>query len=160
MRADQPSSQGFATGFWHAGVAVSDMEAALAFYRDGLGLELESDVVIPGELVQRFVPGPVEEVRSVYLTIPGAEARLELHEYRGNDLSASPARPGTPGAGHFCLFVENVDAAYARLTAAGYGSLSPVVELTEAPFAGLKGVYVVDADGYPVELVERPATPS
>ena len=26
------------TGFFHAGVTVSDMDAALRFYRDGLGL--------------------------------------------------------------------------------------------------------------------------
>ena len=31
------------TGFFHAGVTVSDMETALRFYRDGLGLEVLSD---------------------------------------------------------------------------------------------------------------------
>ena len=31
------------TGFFHAGVTVSDMEESLRFYRDVLGLEIISD---------------------------------------------------------------------------------------------------------------------
>ena len=34
------------TGFFHGGITVKDMEASLKFYRDGLQLEVEFDVII------------------------------------------------------------------------------------------------------------------
>jgi catechol 2,3-dioxygenase-like lactoylglutathione lyase family enzyme len=34
------------TGFFHGGIAVSDMERSLAFYRDALGLEVFFDVTL------------------------------------------------------------------------------------------------------------------
>jgi lactoylglutathione lyase len=145
-----------AKGFWHAGISVSDMEAALAFYRDGLGLEVESDGILPGELVRRFVPVAVDEVRSVFLAVPGTEVRIELHQYFGGDHPPVSARPGQPGHGHLCFFVEDLDALYPRLSEIGRGSLLPVVELTGGDFGGTKVVYMTDPDGYVVELVQQP----
>ena len=49
------------TGFFHAGVTVSDMDAALRFYRDGLGLEVSSDGSASGSTAARIWahrPGP------------------------------------------------------------------------------------------------------
>ena len=34
------------TGFFHGGVAVSDMDRSLAFYRDLLGLEVHFDITV------------------------------------------------------------------------------------------------------------------
>ena len=49
------------TGFFHAGVTVSDMDAALRFYRDGLGLSVLSDGSASGATAARIwaiEPGP------------------------------------------------------------------------------------------------------
>ena len=41
----------------HIGIAVRDLDAALAFYRDGLGLEIEApEDVISQRVRARFVP--------------------------------------------------------------------------------------------------------
>ena len=34
------------TGFFHGGIAVSDMERSLAFYRDLLGMEIHFDITV------------------------------------------------------------------------------------------------------------------
>ena len=36
---------GSVSGIYHGGVTVSDMQASLRFYRDGLGLEIEFDKI-------------------------------------------------------------------------------------------------------------------
>jgi lactoylglutathione lyase len=61
-----------------------------------------------------------------------------------------------PGTAHFCLFVEDLDVVYARMTAAGAAFVSEVQTSTAGPIAGGKVVYMVDPDGIRVELVELP----
>ena len=60
----------------------------------------------------------------------------------------SHAAPGTP---HLCIGVDDVDARYERLAAAGY-RVSPVVE---PEGYGFRSFYVKDPDGMPVELLQR-----
>ena len=53
------------SGFFHAGVTVSDMDASLAFYRDALGLELVSDGFTGGESARRIWGMEIGRVRVV-----------------------------------------------------------------------------------------------
>lgn len=90
----------------HIGVAVSDIEAALPFYRDILGL----------------VPHPPEEsdgARIVSLAL--GESEVELLEPRspGSPIAKFLERRG-PGIHHVCYRVPDLDAALAACKAAGY----------------------------------------
>jgi lactoylglutathione lyase len=145
------------TGFFHAGVTVSDMDAALRFYRDGLGLEVISDGAASGATAARIWALDPGQVRVVFLRVPGSDAVVELFEFSGVERHGASARPVDYGAGHFCLFVDDAEAIHERLTAAGYRSRSgEAVTIDRGPHTGAKAVYMIDPDGYHVELYQRP----
>ena len=91
----------------HVGIAVKDLAAALAFYRDALGLEIEA----PEEVAS-------QRVRAHFL--PVGEAKLELLEATAPD---SPIAKYTdkrgPGLHHITLRVDDIHAALAQLRARG-----------------------------------------
>src|SRR5918996_6497738 len=105
---------GRVTGFYHAGVTVRDMEEALRFYRDALGLEVESSRRLRGRDVEPIVGVEPEALVSVMLGVPGSDARVELFEYQGIERHPASSRPCDYGAGHFCLFVDDADAVHRR----------------------------------------------
>lgn len=90
----------------HVGVAVSDLDSALAFYRDVLGL----------------VPHPPETADGAdIVSLPFGDADVELLT------SADPASPigrflarHGPGIHHICYRVPDLDAAVGACRAAGY----------------------------------------
>lgn len=96
----------------HVGIAVSDLEAALAFYRDVLGL----------------IPHPPEEVDgATILSLPFGDSEVEL---------LAPTRPDSPigkflaqrgpGIHHICYRVPDLDAALQSCRAAGYRLIDEV----------------------------------
>jgi methylmalonyl-CoA epimerase len=91
----------------HVGIAVKDLAAALAFYRDALGLEVEAaEEVAPQRVRAHFVPV--------------GDAKLELLEATASD---SPIAKYTdkrgPGLHHITLRVDDIHAALAQLKARG-----------------------------------------
>src|SRR5260221_325376 len=91
----------------HVGIAVKDLAAALAFYRDALGLEIEA----PEEVAS-------QRVRAHFL--PVGEAKLELLEATAPDSAiAKYADKRGPGLHHITLRVDDIHAALAQLKARG-----------------------------------------
>ena len=146
------------TGFFHAGVTVSDMDRSLRFYRDVLGLEVISDGTTGGDHARRiwgFEPG---KVRVVFLQVPASDTVIEMFSFPDVERHPASSRPCDYGAGHFCLYVDDAVALHARAVEAGFRSRSgEVVEITVGPRAGAKAVYLIDPDGYHVELYEQPS---
>ncbi|HTC23519.1 MAG TPA: methylmalonyl-CoA epimerase [Gemmatimonadales bacterium] len=90
----------------HVGVAVSDLDSALAFYRDVLGL----------------VPHPPETADGadiVSLSFGDAEVELLTSADPQTPIGKFLARRG-PGIHHICYRVPDLDAAVAACRAAGY----------------------------------------
>ena len=90
----------------HVGVAVADLETAVAFYRDVLGV----------------TPHPFETVDgATIVSLPFGEVDVELlaPETPDSPIGRFLARRG-PGIHHICYRVENLDAALAACRAAGY----------------------------------------
>jgi len=91
----------------HVGIAVRDIEAALAFYRDALGLEVEA----PEEVL-------TQRVRARHIPVGGA--RLELLEATAPDSAiATFIEKRGPGIHHITLRVEDIRAALEHLKARG-----------------------------------------
>jgi lactoylglutathione lyase len=155
----QPTTAGRVTGVFHVGLTVREMDEALRFYRDTLGLELESRYELPGRVVARVVGIESEQVILAWLAVPGSDVRLELFEYQGIERSSLASRPCDIGYGHLCLYVEDLDAIYQRLCDGGYDSRTPPVTLTGGSHAGAKVLYATSPDGYDVELYERASAP-
>ena len=90
----------------HVGIAVADLEAALAFYRDVLGL----------------VPHPAEAVDGatiVSLALGDSEVELLAPLQPDTPIGRFLARRG-PGIHHICYRVADLDAALESCRAAGY----------------------------------------
>ena len=91
----------------HIGIAVADLAAALAFYRDALGLEIEA----PEEVAS-------QRVRAHF--IPAGDAALELLEATAPDSPiAKYLEKRGPGLHHITLRVDDIRAALAQLKARG-----------------------------------------
>jgi methylmalonyl-CoA/ethylmalonyl-CoA epimerase len=91
----------------HIGIAVKDLRAALAFYRDALGLEIEG-----GEEV------PSQHVRAHF--VPVGESRLELLEATAPESPiAKYVDKRGPGLHHITLRVDDIAAALAELRTRG-----------------------------------------
>jgi len=146
---------GSVTGIFHGGVTVSDMDRALRFYRDGLGLEVEFDKTLDGPYLPVVLALDFEAIRAVYLRVPGGQF-IELLEYRGIERLPAASRPCDYGAGHLCLYVEGIDEIHGRLKDMGFRARSDgPVDITSGPNAGARSIYLLDPDGYRVELFQK-----
>lgn len=143
-------------GAHHTAFQVADLERSLTFYRDLLGFELVWERVNREEYVRRIVGYPQAELHQALLRFPGSEHCLELIDYRGVERKAVDTSPPNPGTAHMCLLVCDLPGEYKRLTAAGVRSVSEPVLVTKGPNEGRLAVYMIDPDGFPVELVEAP----
>jgi lactoylglutathione lyase len=145
---------GRTVGFGHAGIQVSDLERSRRYYRDVIGL-VELERLTRDEPYLSQVTG-YDGVRLeiVLLAEPATGVILELVEYPAG--SGRPVDPATanPGTGHVCFIVDDVDAIHARAAAAGYGSVNPPVTPTAGRWIGGRSVYLLDPDGFRVELVQ------
>jgi len=130
----------------HVGIAVKDLSAALAFYRDALGLHVD-------------VPEDVASQRVRAHFIPAGEASLELLEATASDSAiAKYIDKRGPGLHHITLRVEDIRAALDLLKAKG------VRLVDEQPRPGAEGALVAfihpsSAHGVLVELKQASPQP-
>ncbi len=150
------ANDGYVTGLFHGGITVSDMDESLRFYQEGLGLQQKFDRTSGAEYLRAVLALEFSQIRTVYLHIPGLENTfVELLEYKGIERLPASSRPCDYGAGHLCLYVDNVEAVHQRLVGMGFSSRSEqTVLITEGPNAGARFVYMLDPDGYAVELLQ------
>jgi methylmalonyl-CoA/ethylmalonyl-CoA epimerase len=101
----------------HIGIAVKDLEAALAFYRDALGLEIEAPEEVPSQHVRaHFIP--VGDTEQQGPETPGV--RLELLEATSAESPiAKYVDKRGPGLHHITLRVPDLRAALIQLKARG-----------------------------------------
>jgi methylmalonyl-CoA/ethylmalonyl-CoA epimerase len=127
----------------HIAVLVDDLEKTLAFWRDGLGMELShvEDV-------------PAEKSMVAFLPLGGSEVELVKPTTDDSGLARYLEKRG-PGMHHLCQEVDDNEGMLARLKAAG------VQLINETPLAGSGGkryafVHPKSANGVMVELYELP----
>lgn len=123
----------------HIGVAVENIEAALSFYRDVLGL----------------MPGPVERsdgAKIVSLHFGQSEVELLEPENAESPIAKFLAKRG-PGIHHVCYRVANLDQALAAAVAAGY-RLVDQVPRTGAGGHRIAFIHPKSTAGILIELTE------
>lgn len=141
-------------GSHHTAFQVADLARSLGFYRDLLGFELVWERVNREEYVRRIVGYPEAELHQALLRFPGGEHCLELIDYRGVDRMPVDTSPPNPGTAHICLLARDLRRFYDQLVAAGVGAVSEPVLVTSGPNEGRLAVYMIDPDGFRVELLE------
>ena len=123
----------------HVGIAVADVDEALAFYRDALGLEVTGVETVASQ-----------QVRARFVAAGGAALELLEATAETSPIARFVARRG-PGLHHVTLRVDDLAAALARLEAHGARLID------ETPRAGAEGALVAfvhpsSAHGVLVEL--------
>jgi methylmalonyl-CoA epimerase len=128
----------------HVAIVVRDLEAALRFYRDMLGIA-----------PSRVLDFPRESVKIAFLPM-GGPGGSEIELLESTDPAGGVARyleKRGEGLHHLCLEVEDIDAALAELTAAG----ATVLDAAPRPTAEGRGVFLhpKGTGGVLLDLVER-----
>ena len=125
----------------HVAVVVDDMEKALSFWRDALGMELYElrDV-------------PAEKSQVAFLPLPGSEVELIMPTTDDSGIAKYLAKRG-PGMHHICLEVDDIEAMTGQLKSKG------VRLINEEPRTGTDGrkysfIHPESASGVLVELYQ------
>lgn len=91
----------------HVAVVVEDMEKALSFWRDALGMELHGVRDVPAEKSQ-----------VAFLPLPGSEVELVQPTTDESGIAKFLAKRG-PGMHHLCLEVDDIEGMMSQLKSKG-----------------------------------------
>ncbi|TPI44365.1 VOC family protein [Mesorhizobium sp. B3-1-6] len=138
----------------HTGFTVRSLERSIAFYRDILGFELAFQWNPQAEYIGELVGYPSVDLHGAILRLPGTDVCLELLEYRNIEQVRVDMRNGNIGNGHIAFNVDDLLSLYEELVAKGVKSVSAPVTPTIGPNKGGKAVYLIDPDGFRVELIQ------
>jgi catechol 2,3-dioxygenase-like lactoylglutathione lyase family enzyme len=141
------------------GTTVSDMDRAIAFYRDVLTFAKESDAELYGPEIEQLLGVFGSRVRVVTLRL-GAE-RLRLTEYltpRGRPIPPE-ARSNDQSFQHVAIVVSDMQRAYARLRAfhVTHASTAPQrLPDWNKNAGGIEAFYFKDPDNHTLEVIHFP----
>ena len=127
----------------HLAIVVADIEEALAFWRDALGLEVSEVAEVPRE-------------RSAIAFLPLENGEIEL--VQPTDEASGVARylsKRGPGMHHICLEVDDLDAMLQRLKERGVQLINPE-PVTKENGVRYAFIHPKSAFGVLVELYEKP----
>jgi catechol 2,3-dioxygenase-like lactoylglutathione lyase family enzyme len=136
----------------HIGIVVDDLPAATAFFT-ALGLELEGETSVEGDLVDRI--NGLEGVRAdiVILRTPDGNSKVELARYRTPlfEGDGGPAPANAPGIRHILFAVDDIKTSLAALQAHGGELVGELVNYENSYWL----CYVRGPAGIIVELAEK-----
>ena len=142
------------TRMHHTGFTVKSLDRSIAFYRDLLGFEIAFEWNPNAPYIHELVGYPTVDLHTAILRLPGTDVCLELLEYRNVSQAPVDMRNGNVGNGHIAFNVDDLDTLYAELVKKGVASVSQPVSPTIGPNKGGKAVYLIDPDGFRVELIQ------
>jgi catechol 2,3-dioxygenase-like lactoylglutathione lyase family enzyme len=136
-------------GLHHVGLSVADIDRSLTFYRDALGMEVESLSTFGGERYEAILD--LEGVQGTVAVLKRPQLEVELFGFISpQPRQGDPRRPVCDhGITHFCIAVENIEEEYERLKQAGARPHCAPLD-----FGTARATYVRDPDGNVVELLE------
>lgn len=140
----------------HRGICISDMEASVRFYREGLGFaDYQDHGMIEGPDMEKTMELPGVRLHANMLRHPDGPV-IELLHFHEPEASGPRERRSTLDYGlvHLSFYVDDIDAAAARIAAAG----GHVHESTRAHYAenDTTMLYCTDPDGVRIELMKAP----
>ena len=147
----------------HIGITVRDMDKAVEFYRDTLGLKVVGDVTIQGDEASTVTQVPGTKLRAVYLRYeddpkgPPIEL-LHFIEPKGDNGKPYPGL-ANPGITEVAFWVKDIEKTYQELQAKGvdFYSAPQLFDLDGEGYGKVKVVYFRDLDGTTLELLQNVA---
>ncbi len=128
----------------HVGIAVPDIDAAIALYRDVFGVD---DITTPKDL-------PAQGVTFVFVNLPSGQVELITPLGDNSPITKFLERNPRGGQHHICFEVDDIDKACITMAARGMRVLG-------TPRIGAHGTLVIflhpgDAGGVLIELMQTP----
>src|ERR1700722_10724259 len=136
--------------FCHLVVGVTDMDRALAFYRDALGMDVVFETLISGEPFDAVLHAKHKQEGRVVGGLLGG-LMVELLSLGADPATDKPARRGITGIQNVSLSVVDLDDTHRRIRESGYPPEQDPFEI-----GGVRMFFVKDPDGTPVEFIELP----
>ena len=141
----------------HVGITVSDLDRALGFYRDVLGLRVIADATVTEPEVAELLG--LDSVQLRIADLDSGDGRIvELIQYvqpKGRRIAYESSDSATA---HIAFTVDDLAAVRDRLTSAGATMVSRQPITINEPGGAFDGAicfYVRDPDGIILELVQR-----
>ena len=135
------------------GIVVSNIDSALKFYCDVLGLHIQGKTHEKDDVISQLLDYKNVELKTIKLSADDNSTRIELLEFKNpkskklNTISLYDI-----GFTHIALTVENLDALYQRLKKYNIEFNSPPII---SPNGDLKVIFCRDLEGNFLELIEE-----
>jgi catechol 2,3-dioxygenase-like lactoylglutathione lyase family enzyme len=144
----------------HVAIGVSDMDRALRFYRDALGLVVSRDTT---QEFPAYGEVPAAHRRAVYLRWrDGADESFVVLDQHDREDRPSPRKFYDVGIHHYGFWVDDVDAIVHRARSLGEEIVAGPLESDSADYGEatgkvIRGALLRDPDGNYVQLDQRRA---
>lgn len=141
----------------HVNIVVADMERSLAFYVGLLEMRVTFEAELTGEWIATVTGLPGASARCVFCQPSGGGMHFELLQYQTPPGVRLPedSLANTLGLRHVALEVDDLDALYTRLHAAGVPFVSPPVTVPLSVVGVRKRLcYLHDPDDALLEIAE------
>jgi len=137
----------------HVGIVVLDIEKALSFYRDLLGLKIQGTTYEDGDFINHLLAKGQIKLKTIKLSADDNATRIELLGFSNPEPNNNKnAELFNRGFTHVALTVNNLDELYSRLKKAGIEFNCPP---QISPNGTLKVTFCKDFEGNYLELTEE-----
>ncbi len=141
--------------FHHIGITVNDLEESTRFWEQLLGVTANERRLLDAPHIGATVGHPGVVIDATWIDLPGSDAVLELVHYLNRD--GTPVDEDTIHMGnvHFCLQVEDMDAAWSRAVSLGARPVSDTpIDVPVGPAKGARLAYLRTLDGATIEFIQ------
>jgi catechol 2,3-dioxygenase-like lactoylglutathione lyase family enzyme len=140
--------------FFHTGFVVKDLEKAIEFYTNVMGLKVAGRMERQGEFACQLLAFDDAHIKGAFLDL-GDGHQLELIQYLNPPSGSGGINRNDLGASHLAFFVENIEHFYTDKSRQGLRFNNPPAPLHDESGKLLrKALYAQDPDGNWLEFVE------
>jgi catechol 2,3-dioxygenase-like lactoylglutathione lyase family enzyme len=133
----------------HIGLTVRNLEASLRFYRDIVGMTVETNFQLENGGFAKLTRNPAAVINGAYLR--AGAFKLQILEYLAGGGAAQTIHHNNIGSPHMSFGVPDVEAKYREVQSiADAKIISDIVEVVPR----FRSFYVEDPDGVPVEFFQ------
>ena len=137
----------------HLGLVVKDMNKALIFYRDLLGLKIQGITEEKGFFINQILSKDNVILKTIKLSANDNNTRIELIQYISNEsIFNKKNKLDNHGFTHIALTVEDLDNLFFKLKKEGvFFTCNPLL----SPNKKLKVTFCKDFEGNYLELIQE-----
>ena len=136
----------------HFGLVVKDMDNALRFYRDILGLHKKHSAIEYGDFIDNALGQENVEVETLKMCDDNDGVLIELLKFNNpTTISRAESTTVTIGASHIAFTVDSIETIFQKLIA---NNVRVFGEPKESPDGNVMMTYCRDFEGNLIELVQ------